>query len=199
MTKPVKKSNAFEWFDPKSKTFAMLFPHLLMLRKKHSTAALLQRAYDELNARAGMALRDLGAYDPSLSDDVTQEVLLRLGTSDVIERYDPPRGSIEAFLYGIVRKVAQECLRMRGRSGPLMTELEANRHSVDPSEAVERKETLEIVLSLVEELPLTQRRAVSRKYISGLDNSHLETQPREYTARHRGLRQLKVRMVSRGL
>jgi RNA polymerase sigma-70 factor (ECF subfamily) len=91
------------------------------------------------------------------AEDVTQEVFLALMRDGA--KFDPRRGSLAAFLYGIARN---HVLRWLDR--PAFGELEARAElaspDADPLGLVTRNETIELVRSAVLALPLHYREVV---------------------------------------
>ena len=92
--------------------------------------------------------------EPALAEDVTQEVFLILLEKG--NRYEPTRGPLLAFLYGIAR---HEILR-RLRKGDLDTISDDLVADQDLLEDLNRRETIEVVRSAVLSLPLVYREAV---------------------------------------
>jgi len=79
------------------------------------------------------------------AEDVTQEVFLALMRDAV--KFDPRRGSLGAFLYGIARNhVLRSLDRQADRSSPAEVELAAP--DADPLGRLTRRETIETVRSL---------------------------------------------------
>lgn len=96
----------------------------------------------------------------AIAEDVTQEVFLTLIRDAA--RYDPARGSLSAFLYGVARNFVLRCLEL-GRSGvPLEEEQEAVQRTggCDPLGDLTRSETIDLVRQAVLALPAHYREAV---------------------------------------
>ena len=106
--------------------------------------------------------------DGAVSEDVTQEVFLALLESG--GRFDPARGSLLSFLYGIARNLL---LQRRGKqrdedSDGLADELAADDDVLDD---LTRRETIEVVRSAVLSLPALYREAV---VLCDLENASYE-------------------------
>ena len=92
--------------------------------------------------------------NPALAEDITQEVFLALFEKG--HRYDPARGSLLAFLYGIARH--RILRRLQDTAGDGVSEEFAA--DSDPFEDLTRREAIEAVRRAVLSLPLTYREAV---------------------------------------
>lgn len=91
------------------------------------------------------------------AEDVTQEVFLALMRDAV--KFDPRRGSLGAFLYGIARNhVLRSLDRQADRSSPAEVELAAP--DADPLGRLTRRETIETVRAAVLSLPVHYREVV---------------------------------------
>jgi RNA polymerase sigma-70 factor (ECF subfamily) len=91
------------------------------------------------------------------AEDVTQEVFLSLMRDAV--KFDPRRGSLAAFLYGIARNQVLRALdRHAGRSSQAEYELAAP--DADPLGHLTRRETVETVRAAVLSLPVHYREVV---------------------------------------
>ena len=94
---------------------------------------------------------------PDLAEDVTQETFLALALHG--KRYDPDRGSVLAFLYGIARNLILKRLEKdrAADSEELVEEIAANE---DVLEDLTRRESIEQVRRAVLSLPALYREAV---------------------------------------
>ena len=95
--------------------------------------------------------------DPGLAEDVTQEVFLALLESG--RRFDPARGTVLAFLYGIARNLILRRLE-RKRPDALDGAVEELAGDDDILDDLTRRETIEQVRGAVLSLPLVYREAV---------------------------------------
>ena len=99
----------------------------------------------------------------SIAEDVTQEVFLALVRGPA--RYDPQRGSLEAFLYGIARNHVLRRLGADRRYVPIEDEDDSGDtleqvQSDDPHSEMARAETVESVRRAVLSLPEHYREVV---------------------------------------
>ncbi len=102
--------------------------------------------------------------DAAVSEDVTQEVFLALLEGG--GRFDPSRGSLLSFLYGIARNLV---LRRAGNRAVENTEEVAT--DEDVLDDLTRRETIETVRSAVLSLPAQYREAV---VLCDLENASYE-------------------------
>ncbi|MEK6279899.1 MAG: RNA polymerase sigma factor [Acidobacteriota bacterium] len=133
---------------------------LLQLMKagdEHAFASLYQRRHAGIYR---FVLQMSGSR--SLAEDVTQEVFLVLIRST--EVFDPARGSLSAFLYGVARNQTLSRLRRDRFYVPLESdngEDEASLTSISkPLEELSRTETIESVRKAVLSLPERYREVV---------------------------------------
>lgn len=103
--------------------------------------------------------------DTAVSEDVTQEVFLALLAGG--GRFDPSRGSLLSFLYGIARNLLLR--RMEKRLPEVLSEEPAS--DDDVLDDLTRRETIEAVRSAVLSLPLQYREAV---VLCDLENTSYE-------------------------
>ena len=101
------------------------------------------------------ALQMTGSAD--ISEDVTQEVFMTL--VEQANRFDPARGSLPSFLYGIARNMI---LRRLEKDGPRQPENETEEVAAadDLFDDLTRRETIEWVRRAVLSLPAAYREAV---------------------------------------
>ena len=95
--------------------------------------------------------------DNAISEDVTQEVFLALLEGG--RRFDPSRGTLLSFLYGIARNLV---LRRLERQRPEDSQTPADELAADEDllDDLTRRETIEAVRSAVLSLPVLYREAV---------------------------------------
>jgi RNA polymerase sigma-70 factor (ECF subfamily) len=113
------------------------------------------------------ALRMTG--DAGLAEDVVQEVFLTLlGSLRIESGYDPERGSLAGYLFGIARNLVRRRLQARGRWRSFDDD-EGSEESwggekahavVDPLRELTRRETIEAVRQAVLALPEHYREAI---------------------------------------
>jgi RNA polymerase sigma-70 factor (ECF subfamily) len=100
----------------------------------------------------------------SIAEDVTQEVFLALMREP--ERYDPDRGPLEAFLYGVARNHVLRRLGAERRYVPMNDEESDSADSFDqvqpgdPHQDMARAETIESVRRAILSLPEHYREVV---------------------------------------
>jgi RNA polymerase sigma-70 factor, ECF subfamily len=128
---------------------------------------LLERTLDgdEESFAALYRRRQAGVYrfalhmtgSAGIADDVTQDVFLALLEHG--RRYDPARGTLVSFLYGIARNLA---LRRIEKDGPADPEAAMDEFACggDPLEDLTQRETVEQVRRAVLSLPSAYREAV---------------------------------------
>jgi RNA polymerase sigma-70 factor (ECF subfamily) len=106
--------------------------------------------------------------DAAVSEDVTQEVFMALLQSG--GRFDPARGALLSFLYGIARNLLRRRLEKKRPEGSdaLALELAADDDVLDD---LTRRESIEAVRSAVLSLPAPYREAV---VLCDLENASYE-------------------------
>ena len=115
-----------------------------------------QQAFAELYDRREpqlyrYALHGLG--DPSAAEEIAHEVFVELMRTD--SRYDPKRGPLEAWMYGVARNL----IRMFRRRGPVEEPVDSAVHH-DIVGGLIREESLVALRVAVRELPERYRDAV---------------------------------------
>ena len=95
-------------------------------------------------------------------DDVVQETFLTIMRQP--GRYDPARGSVLSYLFGIARNLALKRLTSRG-AAVFSDELDKDEQTADPAQetaldSLTRMETIEAVRAAVESLPPLYREVV---------------------------------------
>ena len=97
-----------------------------------------------------------------VAEDVTQEVFMALITHG--RRFDPERGSLASFLYGIARNLVLRKMVLRrlekDRGSELETDVEETACEEDLLEDLTRRETIDQVRRAVLSLPAVYREAV---------------------------------------
>jgi RNA polymerase sigma-70 factor (ECF subfamily) len=134
-----------------------------------SDSDLLQRvsAGDEEAFAALYRRRQGGIYrfalqmsgSPAIAEEVTQEVFLTLIRN--ARQYDPSRGSLSAYLYGVARNQVLKLCARNGSPVPLDDgAAEGLASTDDPLGAVARQETVQAVRRAVLSLPVAYREVV---------------------------------------
>ncbi|MGH2543067.1 MAG: RNA polymerase sigma factor, partial [Ardenticatenaceae bacterium] len=96
----------------------------LMTRVAASDSEALEALYDRHASLAlGLALRILG--ERSIAEEILQEAFWRVWQN--AETFDPGRGKVLTWIFGIVRNLAIDELRKRGRRPPRAEPGEDNR------------------------------------------------------------------------
>jgi RNA polymerase sigma-70 factor (ECF subfamily) len=119
-----------------------------------------EAAFTELYRRRQGAVYRFALHmsgDTAVSEDVTQEVFLALLEGG--GRFDPSRGTLLSFLYGIARNLV---LRRLERTHPEDSQAPADELAAeeDVLDDLTRRETIEAVRSAVLSLPVLYREAV---------------------------------------
>jgi RNA polymerase sigma-70 factor (ECF subfamily) len=109
---------------------------------------------------------------PPVAEDVTQEVFLALLREDC--GYDPERGTLSAYLYGIARKLGLRHLERRRSDVALDTDddeaaLPALTVSDDPLGGLTRREGIDALRRAVQALPRRYREVVALCDLEELD------------------------------
>jgi RNA polymerase sigma-70 factor, ECF subfamily len=95
--------------------------------------------------------------DPSIAEEVTQEVFLALLRQ--ADRYDPARAALSTWLCGIARRQVWKHLERRQRDYPIeSTDQDGESYEVEslndsPADALSRKESVDLVRRGLDELP----------------------------------------------
>lgn len=138
------------------------------------------RAFEVVYDRHGgaaysLAYRILG--DPRAAEDATQEAFLSIWRTGA--RYDPLRGSVRNWIFGVVRNRAIDALR-RGsakRTPKLVMdagELIEGQPAAERTEAEAiRRETAHEVRSRLDELPGEQSQVIELAYFGGFTHSQI--------------------------
>lgn len=129
-------------------------------------APTFERVYDEHFAFVWRTLRRQGV-DASRLDDVVQDVFLAVAQR--LSSYDPSRGHVRSWLYGITMNIVQnERRRYRRKDAPnlpLETDDDSGRNLADrlpsvtpgPGQSVETAEAMRIAWELLESVPEERR------------------------------------------
>lgn len=111
----------------------------------------------------GFALRRLG--DRGLAEEAVQDVFTR-AWRDAVD-FDPARGTVRAWLYGIARHVVVDKERYRGRRAPLAPSGEQP-EEVAPEEPIERALVRWQVEKAIEGLSIDHREVLLLGHFGGL-------------------------------
>jgi len=147
--------------------------HDLVRRMRDGDEEAFIRIYrDRRNAIHSFALQMSGS--PAIAEDVTQEVFLAFMRD--VEKYDPARGSLSAYLYGIARNISLDFLK-RGRADVPMNEVETETvprltDLSDPLGDLTRAEALESLRSAVLSLPPHYREVLVLCDLKEMDYAH---------------------------
>lgn len=133
--------------------------------------AAFQAFYDKTSAVCyGMALKMLG--DEARAKDLLQEVYLDVWSDAA--RFDPQRGSVQAWLYTKIRYKALDTLRTEGRRGELQQEFVASAQSDAVAErAADSGNISEALLECIEQLAGSQRQSIVEAFVFGWTYSEL--------------------------
>jgi DNA-directed RNA polymerase specialized sigma24 family protein len=142
---------------------------------------------------AKAVLRYFDSHDQSLAEKMVDKFVERVFSRNLLSKFDPERGEIGRFLWGVMRNIALECFRERSRERNEARLYQSPRGSREPEPNVsaERNEQVERVRNWLMELPSAQRNAVARRFAALADLDSGGTIPNECVARHRGLKRLQ--------
>jgi RNA polymerase sigma-70 factor (ECF subfamily) len=130
----------------------MLSDEELFQRMRRGDQGAFAELYDRRERQLyRYALHGLG--DPAAAEEIAHEVFVELMRSD--SRYDPNRGPLEAWMYGVARNL----VRMFRRRGPVEEPVDSAVHH-DVVGGLIREETLTALRAAVQELPGRYRDAV---------------------------------------
>lgn len=110
------------------------------------------------------------------AEDVTQEAFISIWRSGA--RYDPARGSVRAWMLGIVRNRAIDALRRRAGKAPKLdfdddAALEQRPAAEQTETEALRRETAGEVRGALEGLPGEQSRVIELAYFGGFSHSEI--------------------------
>lgn len=154
---------------------ALADEELMGLVRERETRAF-EVVYDRHGGAAySLAYRILG--DPRAAEDATQEAFLSIWRSGA--RYDPLRGSVRNWIFGVVRNRAIDAIR-RGsakRTPKLVMDAAALIEDQPAAERTEaeaiRRETARDVRSRLDELPSEQSHVIELAYFGGFSHSEI--------------------------
>jgi RNA polymerase sigma-70 factor (ECF subfamily) len=131
--------------------------------------------YDR-HARAAYSLAYRIVGERSVAEDVVQEALLSIWRSGT--RFDRTRGSVRAWLLGIVRNRAIDALRREGGRAPRLTLddgaiLEQRPSSERTEEQALHGETRAEVRGALQQLPREQSRVIELAFFGGFTHSEI--------------------------
>ncbi len=126
---------------------------------------LYRSSRNDLFAYVAGLLRDRGA-----AEDVTALAFERAYRRR--SRFDPERGTMRAWLFGIARNAALDELRRRGRHAELTTDPE-DESAVSPEDAADTALRRTTVRAALAELSARERELVALKYFAGLQNAEI--------------------------
>jgi RNA polymerase sigma-70 factor (ECF subfamily) len=116
------------------------------------------------------------AGDPGLAEDVTQEAFLSIWRSRA--RFDPARGSVRAWVLGIVRNRAIDALRSAARPAPKLDHDDESLLESQPAgertdvEAI-RRETAGRLGQALRLLPREQSQVIELAYFGGFSHAEI--------------------------
>ena len=139
-----------------------------------------QRAFEVVYDRHGSAAYSL-AYrilgDPRAAEDATQEAFLSIWRSGA--RYDPLRGSVRNWIFGVTRNRAIDAVRRSSAKRRPKLVMDASKLIEDQpaaegteAEAI-RRETAHEVRSRLDELPGEQTQVIELAYFGGFTHSEI--------------------------
>ena len=180
----------------------------LVSRVAGGDASALEKLYDRYVRQCfGLALRILG--DPSLAEEVVQEVFLKLWSQP--DRYSAEKGQFVSWLLSLVHHRSIDELRKRSRTevtlgdsgtGSLLdTEPDPE---LDPGEQVGLIEQQRTVRAALAGIPPDQRRVLELAYYGGLSQSEIAARLKQplgtvKTRMRAGLRHLRTALSGQGV
>jgi RNA polymerase sigma-70 factor, ECF subfamily len=145
---------------------------LIVIGDPHAFALLYRR-----HIRAAVALATHMCSRPAIAEEVVQEAFLSVWRSR--RHFDARRGSVRAWVLGIVRNRAIDVLRRSvaheladSNDRPVEDLLEAPEHTVGE---VDRRELARELLRVIDGLPLEQRRVIALAYYGGYTHAQIAT------------------------
>jgi hypothetical protein len=176
-------------------------PHLGLLRKRQSLEELKQRALLIMWQEARLVLkREFDSSNKHMAEAMVTKFVDSMHDDALLEKFDPDLGSIEGWLYGVMRKLALQCFRLRSKERIDFACHMATLAEKEPSpvDTAAKRELLERVRQWTKELPPAQRDSLARRFevLNDLDSGG--EIPNRYVALHRGLKRLRERASEAG-
>lgn len=108
-----KQTSLFDWFHPDSEFFQSLFPEKPEgSARRPSPIVIQQRCLDMLQRWTKRALRSFGVRgDEELVDEILAELMVRIATKGIADRFDLRIGSAARLVRVVLRNVASEKCR----------------------------------------------------------------------------------------
>lgn len=124
-----------------------------------------------------VAFKSLGSVEES--EEVVLDVFAQVWRT--ADRYDATKARVDTWLMMITRSRGLDRLRSRQRrakieSASIATEIQSQKRSVDPIEAVFLSERRTQVTAALSQLPEAQRQAIELAYYGGLSHSEIADQ-----------------------
>lgn len=134
-------------------------------------------------------------------DDIVQETIHRLAELDLETKYDITRGTVSAFVRGVMRNVCIELARKLQVQGAATLGLPASPRNPCPLKSLIQKEQLSILWLVWPRLSKLQKDAICRKFGPIFEHVVLpgNKDPNEDQRRHRGLRRLSTLLERYGV
>jgi RNA polymerase sigma factor (sigma-70 family) len=127
---------------------------------------LFTKIHERVFGLVRMTLVALNRHSRHYTEDLTQDVLVKLLKLEAFRNYDPRKGSLQAWLYGVIRWTVVAAIRRErlvlGEPTEYM-ELLAD-SGPTPDQRAEQMDLLELVQTWVSELTDNRRVAIERKY-----------------------------------
>lgn len=137
----------------------------LLARIARRDEAALATLYDRYAGLLySLALRICG--EPQAAEEVLQDVFLTVWRS--ADRWDPARGSVQAWLVTITRHRAIDHLRKKNAEPPLPLHNGATRDEATPDEIAENRELARDLRRAIDQLPADFRDVLELVYFSGM-------------------------------
>ena len=108
--------------------------------------------------------RKAGINDPDVIDNIRNQVAVNFASSVMEGRYAPSRGTVGAYLWGLVRNTCRSEIRRAKRFPKLSDDFSEVVNGQNPAASAESHEVQQIIRSALAELPPRYRVALCAEY-----------------------------------
>ncbi|MGF1506098.1 MAG: sigma-70 family RNA polymerase sigma factor [Chloroflexi bacterium] len=136
----------------------------MLARFEHWYQEDIERLYRFIRARV---------RDTATAEELTAVVCER--ALALLPRYDPARGSLRAWVFGIARNVLRHHYRAESRAPQTVAldEWQPEGHARPVEAAIQRQERLRLLFDLIDSLPPLDQELIALRYGSGLSNPEI--------------------------